>query len=90
MPDSTLNDYDTESELPIHMIFGISDYTKIKTRERERERAKIGLPGELNSELIKLEWYIVSPGKENDITSILFSQTFIHDYEKLCSLDCTG
>ena len=24
----TLNDYDTESELPIHIILGISDHTK--------------------------------------------------------------
>ena len=32
-------------------------------------------------------WYIVSLGKENDITNILFSQTSIHDYEELCSLD---
>ena len=30
------------------------------------------------------------PVKENEITNILFSQTYIHDYEKLCSLDCLG
>ena len=29
----TLNDYDTKSELPIHMVLGISDYAKIKTPE---------------------------------------------------------
>ena len=75
----TLNDYDTKSELPIHMILGISDYTKIKTPERVR----IGLPREPIAELTKLCWCIVSPGKENDITNILFSQTFIHDYKKL-------
>ena len=51
---------------------------------------RIGLPGESIAELAKLGWYIVSPGKENDITNILFSQTSIHDYEKLCSLDCVG
>ena len=58
------------------MILGISDYTKIKTPER----ATIELPGEPIAELTKVGWYIVSPGKENDITNILFSQTSIHDY----------
>ena len=68
------------------MILGVSEYTKIKTPER----ARIGLPGEPIAELIKLGWYIASPGKENDITNILFSQTSIHDYQKPCSLDCLG
>ena len=48
---------------------------------------RIELPGEPIAELTKLGWYIISPGKENDIANILFSQTSIHDYEKLC-LDC--
>ena len=82
--DITLKDYDTKSELPILLILGISNYTKIKTPEK----ARIGLPGEPIAELTKLGWYIVYPGKEHDIKNILFSQTSIHDYEKLCSLDC--
>ena len=68
------------------MILGINDYTKIKTLERVR----IGLLGEPVAELTKLCWHIVSPEKENDITNILFSQTCIHHYEKLCSLDFWG
>ena len=48
--DITLRDYDTKSELPIHMILGISDYTKIKTPET----ARIGLPGEPIVELTQL------------------------------------
>ena len=48
--DITLSDYDTKSELPIHMILGISDYTKIKTPET----ARIGLPGEPIVELTQL------------------------------------
>ena len=31
---------------------------------------------------------MVFRGKENDITNVLFIQTSIHDYDKLCSLDC--
>ena len=56
-------------ELPIHIILGISDYAKIKIPARVR----IGLLGETIAELTKLDWYIVSPGKVNDITNILFS-----------------
>ena len=69
----TFNDYDTKSELPIHMILGTSDYTKIKTPER----ARIELSGEPIAELTKLGWYIVSFGGKNDIANILFSQTSI-------------
>ena len=68
------------------MILGIRDYTKIKTPDR----ARIGLPGEPIAELTKLGWYIVSPGKENDIINILFSQISIHDYEKHWCFDCLG
>ena len=45
----------------------------------------MGLPAEPIAELTKLGRYIISPRKENDIANILFSQTSIHDYEKLCS-----
>ena len=68
------------------MIEVISDYTNFKTPER----ARIGLPGKPIAELTKRGQYIVSPGKENDITNILFIQTSIHVYEKLCSLDSLG
>ena len=84
--DITLNDYNSKSQLPIHVVLGVNEYTKIKTPER----ARIGLPGEPIAELTKLGWYIISPGKVNDIANILFSQTSIHDYEKLCGLDCLG
>ena len=68
------------------MILGISGYTNIKTPER----ARIRLSREIIAELTKLDLYIVFPGKGNDLTNILFSQTSIHDYEKFCSLDCLG
>ena len=87
MRDIILNDYDTDGELRVHMILGITQKLK---HQRERERARIGLPGEPITELTKLGWYTVSLGKENDITNILFSQTSIHNYQKLCSLDCSG
>ena len=86
MRDVTLKDCDTKRELPIHMMLGISDYKKIKTPEK----VAIGLLEELIAELTKLGWYILSLGKENDITNVLCSKTSIHDYENLCSLDFSG
>ena len=52
----------------------------------------MGLPGKPIAELTKLGWVILSPGKENASTNILFTKTslHLHDYENLCSLDCLG
>ena len=50
----------------------------------------MGLPGEPIAELTKLGWVILSPGKENASTNILFTKTSLHDYENLCSLDSLG
>lgn len=48
------------------MILGITDYTKTKTQQR----ARMGLPGNPIAELSKQGWFIVSLGKENEITNI--------------------
>ena len=52
------------------MILGVKDYIKIKTQERPRVR----LPGEPIAELTKLSWVILSPGKLNASTNILFTK----------------
>ena len=59
---------------------------QIKTKERPR----VSLPGEPLAELTKLGWIIVSPGQVTGVTNMLFSKTSLHDYEKICSLDCQG
>ena len=74
------------TSLPVHIILGISDYTKIKTQERPR----VDLSGELIAKLTMFGWVIVSPGQEPRIRNMLFSKSSLHDYEKLCSLDCLG
>ena len=51
-----INDYYPKSELPVHVILDISDYTKIKTQDRLR----VGLPGEPIVELTKFGLVIVS------------------------------
>ena len=42
------------------------------------------------AELIKLGSVILSLEKESASTNILFTKTFLHDYENLCSLDYLG
>ena len=47
LKDLNINDHDPKSELPVHVILGISDYTKTTTQERPR----VGLPVEPIAEL---------------------------------------
>ena len=56
----------------------------------KHQRARVGLLGELIVESTNVGWYIVSPGNENDVANILFSQTSTHDYGKGCSLYYQG
>ena len=87
LKDLQINDHDPKSELPVHVILGISDYTKIKTQERPR----VVLPGKPVAKMTKFEWVIVCPGQETGVLNMLFSsKTSLHDYEKLCSIDCLG
>ena len=57
LKDIKVNDHDTKLELPVHVILGASNYTRIRTQERPR----VGLPGEPIVELTKLGWVILSP-----------------------------
>ena len=84
LKDIKINDHNKKLELPVHVLFGVNDYTRIKTQERPR----VGLPGDSIAELTKVGWVILLPGKENASTNILFTKTSLHDYEN--SLDCLG
>ena len=86
LKDIKTNEQDKKRELPVYVILGMNDYTRIKIQERPR----LGLSGETTVELTKLVPVVLSPGKENASTNILFSKTSLHDYENLCSLDCLG
>ena len=81
-----MTDRDDKPELPVHIILGVSDYSKIRTETRP----KIGSPGEPVAELTKFGWKIMSPGKEVDISSMVLTQTAAADYEQLCKLDVLG
>ena len=78
-----MNENQTKATLPIQVILGASDFTKIKTQERPR----IGQIGDPVAELTKLRWVIMGPGKESSYYNVLLRTTAINTYKELCSLD---
>ena len=81
-----LNDNDTKPELPIHLILGASEYARIKTDNRP----KIGKQGDPVAEFTRFGWTIMCPGREADITGTMLTQSTLHNYDRLCSLDVLG
>ena len=81
-----MDDTDTKPELPIHMILGASEYSKIKMNAKPR----VGQPGEPVAELTVLGWTLMSPGAESNLDNVYLTQSSTADYEKLCSLDILG
>ncbi len=49
-----------KAELPVHLVIGTNEYTKIKTETPP----KVGKQGEPIAEKTKFGWTIMSPGKE--------------------------
>ena len=86
MQEITMEDMDSKPELPIHMVLGASDYTRIKTKTLPR----IGKLGDPVAELTALGWTIMSPGKELELSSIYLTRSSTADYEDLCRLDVLG
>ena len=56
--DKIIIDHDTKKDLPVLVILGAGDYTKITTKER----ARVGQPGEPIVELTRLGCVVISPG----------------------------
>ena len=79
------DDYEKE-ELPIHLVIGGGDFTKIKMPVAPR----IGNAGEPIAELTKFGWFIMSPGKEEEIGHSYQTHDASCDYEELCKLDVLG
>ena len=81
-----MDDTDEKSELPIHVILGASEYSRIKMETKPR----IGQPAEPVAELTTLGWTIMSSGKEAASSHVYLTRTSAADYEQLCSLDVLG
>ena len=80
-------DKDEKAELPVHLVIGANEYTKIKTENAP----KIGRQGEPIAEKTKFGWTIMSPGNEENVSEMfLTAQTSSIDYEQLCRLDVLG
>ena len=81
-----MDDMDTKDFLPVHLILGVCDYTKIKTETAPL----IGAADEPIAEKTKFGWNIISPGKEVDLSPMFLTQTSMVDYDNLCRLDVLG
>ena len=81
-----MDDKDSKPVLPIHLILGASEYSRIKTVTKP----KIGNPGEPVAELTAFGWSMMSPGKEVNLSNTYLTRTSFGDYEQLCNLDVLG
>ena len=81
-----MDDKDKKTSLPIHLILGNSEYSKIKTEEKPR----IGKSGEPVGELTSFGWTIISPGNVSQLDNTYFTRNSSADYQQRCSLDVLG
>ena len=81
-----IEDRDKKAKLPVHVVLGNGDYSRIKTETRPR----VGKDMEPVAELTQLGWFLMSPGKEFDRKRMLLTQTNQLDFERLCRLDVLG
>ena len=77
---------DEKSELPVHLVLGTSEYSRIKTATKPR----IGSPGEPVAEYTHLGWTIISPGAELKMSNLYLAKSATEDYDHLCSWDVLG
>lgn len=81
-----MEDVATKDILPVHMILGTSAYSYIKTSEPPR----VGKAGEAIAEKTSFGWVIMSPGREETNSALMFTRTSNDDFMQLCSLDVLG
>ena len=65
----SMGDTDNKANLPIHIILGTSEYTRIKTKHVLR----IGAPGEPIAEYTTFVWTIMLGGKEKGFNKMLLA-----------------
>ena len=74
-----MDDHDPREELPIHVVLGANEFSKIKMKEVPR----VGMAGEPVAELTRFGWMIISPGNEIQQNAYLTRSCQL-DYEQLC------
>ena len=81
-----MEDTDTKSQLPVHLILGASDYAKIKTQEAQCS----GAIREPVAELHVLGGPLCHLAQRLICTSMFLAQTASNDYEELYRMDVLG
>ena len=78
-----MNERDTK---PDYQILGASDYVKTKMPKFLR----VGKINEPIAEQTKVGWIIMSPGRESNLVSSLYTRTSVSDFDRLCDIDLLG
>ena len=86
MKDIQMSLRHTKAELPIHVILGRSNYVKIKIQKCLR----VDRINEPIAEQTKMGWAIMSPGREDELFSSLYTRTSVSDFDRLCDIDVLG
>ena len=81
-----MNSNDKKEYLPVHVILGANDHDLIKTSTPTR----IGNMGQPIAENTRFGWIIMSPGQEDEDSTLMYTRTAHEDYMKMCSLDALG
>ena len=81
-----MDDHDTKSSLPVHLVLRASDYARIKTKTAPR----VGVPDQPVAEKTAFGWTIISPGSDDVSTKLMFTWSTVSDYDKLCRLGVLG
>ncbi len=82
-----MEDTDTKPFLPVHLILGAAEYSKIKTTCEPQRTGSVGDPV---AEYTQFGRTIMSPGVETNLDNMFLAQTAQSDYEELCRMDVLG
>ena len=81
-----MDDDDKKTGLPVHLILGAIDFTKIHTGEQLR----VGFRRDPVAEFTRFGWALMSPGAKTDLSSVGLAMNSTADYERLWVLDILG
>ena len=80
-----MNEKDTKPELPVYVILGANDYVK-KKKIKMQKCLRVGEINETIAEQTKKGWVIMSPGRESDLVSSLYTRTSASGFDRLCDI----
>ena len=81
-----MEDSDNKEFLPVHVIFGASEYANIK----RKRGIKVGQKREPVTEYTTRGWVIIAEGKKRTSNCLMLTRSAEADYMELCSLDVLG